>query len=415
MARADSPLAERMVFVVGARRSGTNLVQRMLSAHPRVLAVPSETHLFSHGLKPLIDHIQTVAPRAASPGLTFMEPDELVDGLRDFCDRVFDGLARALGGPGDCVIVERTPWHAYALDLITEVYPDATVVHIVRDGRDCARSLLSQDWGPSSMEEAAEEWRSSVEAARTSGPRARTYLEVRYEELIVAPEVEVARLYEGLGLPVSDGELTAALETAGVRFNVDSSAPEIGSGKWRTRLSDDDLMAFHEVAGELLGDLGYPSDLEVRSPVVAAPHRRTGLRSSLQRRKVSRQGRRARAVLQQLQASQQVLEAFASDVGDQRWDAVIAPLDDRVVVRVEGAEHWSAEGTAATVRFASLLKAHSALWSRRARWEIFAGVPHSTLVCWPAIGGGSSQHATFVLTIQGRTVTEVVFIPRGGD
>ncbi|MBA3764805.1 MAG: sulfotransferase [Actinobacteria bacterium] len=43
-------MGERMIFLVGATRSGTNLLGRMIASHPDVGAVPSESCFFSHGV-----------------------------------------------------------------------------------------------------------------------------------------------------------------------------------------------------------------------------------------------------------------------------------------------------------------------------------------------------------------------------
>ena len=58
MSRADSPLRGRMIFNVGARRSGPTGSSAFVTAHPEVAAVPSETHLFSHGIAPLFERFQ---------------------------------------------------------------------------------------------------------------------------------------------------------------------------------------------------------------------------------------------------------------------------------------------------------------------------------------------------------------------
>src|SRR5437867_3952052 len=44
----DSSLQGRMIFNLGARRSGTFWLQRIVCAHSDVAEIPSETHLFSH-------------------------------------------------------------------------------------------------------------------------------------------------------------------------------------------------------------------------------------------------------------------------------------------------------------------------------------------------------------------------------
>src|SRR6059058_6091134 len=95
MARDDSPLRDRVVFLVGARRSGTNWFERILNAHPDVVAMPSETYLFSHGIAPLAERFQHVNPGSSMMGQTFIERERLLDALRDLLDTVLcDSLER---------------------------------------------------------------------------------------------------------------------------------------------------------------------------------------------------------------------------------------------------------------------------------------------------------------------------------
>jgi hypothetical protein len=265
VSRADSPLQGRLVFLVGARRSGTNWLDRILAVHPEVLDVPSETHLFSHGIAPLAERFHEGAASSTKTGRTYFPEAEFLDAARDLCDRVFLGLGRALD-PGARLIVERTPLHVAHLALIGAVYPDAAFVHIVRDGRDVARSLRSQPWGPATIEEAAAEWRDAVRAARTDGPTLSRYREVRYEDLLADPAGQASGLFEWLGLGVDDDVLKAVLDEAGVSYNTDPASPSIGTGKWRTSLSPADLVAVDAVAGDLLAELGYDVDVPAPSP-----------------------------------------------------------------------------------------------------------------------------------------------------
>ena len=256
MGIGDSPLRDRLVFLVGARRSGTNWLQRMVCAHPDTVAIPSETHLFSHGLAPLAACFQHGTVSSPKTARVYFPCDDVPDSLRDVADRVFGGLAAALA-PGARLIVERTPWHVYHLDLIGAVYPDAAVVHIVRDGRDVARSLLSQEWGPTRMADAAEEWRSAVAEARQHGPELTRFLEVRYEALLADPAGQLPDLYRWLGLDDRDDIVRPALIEAGVRFNTDPRRPEVAEGKWRDELSALDQRTFDRIAGATLVEAGY--------------------------------------------------------------------------------------------------------------------------------------------------------------
>src|SRR4051794_2982651 len=226
MSRADSPLAGRMIFNVGARRSGTLWLQRVVTAHPDVAAVPSETHLFSHGIAPLFERFQHGAMGSTEVGRVYVERDAIVDAVRDLCDTVF---APMLGGRAR--LAERTPVHALHVALIAEVYPDAQVVHIIRDGRDVARSIVAQRWGPDGVADAACEWRLAVETARAGAPAGR-YVEVRYEDLHADPDRELRRLYGELGLAIDDAIMRAALAEAAIERNLDPAQSPVGSGKW---------------------------------------------------------------------------------------------------------------------------------------------------------------------------------------
>ena len=81
---------------------------------------------------------------------------------------------------------DKTPRYVRKLELISRVFPEARFVHVIRDGRDVALSLLERDWGPKTIEQAASLWRKRVRAGRRAGAilGRRCYIEVRYEDLV---------------------------------------------------------------------------------------------------------------------------------------------------------------------------------------------------------------------------------------
>jgi hypothetical protein len=252
VSRAESPLRGRMLFNVGARRSGTLWLQRILTSHPAICGLPTETYLFSYGISQVFDRLQHGAkgsPRVAS---VYAEREPVLDAARDLCDAIFLPHLE----PGAELLAERTPWHANHLPLIAEIYPDAHFIHIIRDGRDVARSLVSQPWGPETIAAAAEEWRETIVAARSAGLPPETLREVRYEELVADPVGGVRDLTEWLGVR-SSPELAA--EVGGEAERGENLGPDnqISSGKWRAQWTPADLREFEQVGGELLAELGY--------------------------------------------------------------------------------------------------------------------------------------------------------------
>jgi hypothetical protein len=254
VSRADSPLRGRLIFNVGARRSGTYWLQRIVCAHPDVAAVPSETHLFSHGIDLLLQRFHHGDPESPQVGSMFIDRGRLLDATRDFCDAAFETFR-----DGREYVAERTPLHALHLDLISEVYPDARVVHIIRDGRDAVRSLTAQRFGPDTVAGAAEEWQASVSAARDAGLPPDSYREVRYEEILGAPEEAIHALYGWLGLEITEEALERGLASARERANVGPSraAAGIGTRMWEQEWGDRELEEFERVAGDLLRELRY--------------------------------------------------------------------------------------------------------------------------------------------------------------
>ena len=135
------------------------------------------------------------------------------------------------------------------------------MVHIIRDGRDVARSIRAQWWGPETIEEAAREWTESVRAGRAAGATPDRYRELRYEDLLRQPELEVPALFAWLGIELTDANLAEALAEARRTRNVDKTTPaDVGEGKWRMGLSAEEQRAVAAVAGDLLVELGYDAE-----------------------------------------------------------------------------------------------------------------------------------------------------------
>jgi Sulfotransferase family len=269
----NSPLRGRMLFLVGARRSGTNWLERVLTTHPKVVAMPTETYLFSHGIQRVRDLLQHSAPGIRTTGTTYMGRDTFRAAARRFCDEIFLENLEALD-PAASFLLERTPWHAQHLDLIAGIYPDAHVIHIIRDGRAVARSLVSMGWGPSTIREAADEWRDCVAGGLKGrdlfGER---YIEVRYEDLLANPVNGAETIYEWLGLGLDGGVLEQVALEAGTKFNVDSASPTVATDKWRAEITAEDLQEFDAAAGTLARQLGYRDPDPRPGAAVPSPER----------------------------------------------------------------------------------------------------------------------------------------------
>jgi Sulfotransferase family len=370
VSREQSPLRGRMIFNVGSRRSGTFWLQRIVTAHPQVSAVGSETHLFSHGIAPLAERFHHAALGSGQVGTTFIERDTLFDALREFCDTVFAPML----APGTSRLAERTPLHALHTGLIGDIYPDGRIVHIIRDGRDVVRSLLAQQWGPENVAEGAREWRAAIETARAGAGDSARYLEVRYEDLHADPATRIAGLYHWLGLPVDDAILEHALAEAKVERNLDPKGTPAGSGKWRDTFTPEDLAAFEEVAGDVLDDLGYGREEAHGS------RPRAGLRARLRRNGHRPAPAAANGGVGEDVDAQRHLDALldAFHTAPERAGEL---LGEGATVRVvDGGSERAAGGQGARELLVAALREDQALQGRQIRGDVHPGPPMFTVM-----------------------------------
>jgi hypothetical protein len=394
-----------MVFAVGARRSGTYWLQRVLTTHPQIAGVPSETHLFSHGIAPLFDRFQHSLRSSGQVGAVYVEREVALDAARDLCDAIFGGLV----DPDARYLCERTPVHALHLELISAIYPDARYIHIIRDGREVARSLLVQDFGPDTVTEAAAEWREAVSSARVATLPPERYREVRYERLAADPEPELRDLYRWLELDPSADAIEAGLAEAGVSRNVDqASQGGVGTQRWRRDFDRGDLEAFNREAGTLLTELGYeaadPAEMprRRRAPRRVAPPARRLARSPIgalarRRRRASIDHRRRRA------GSQNVVDRLIAALREGDGDALERALDPQALVRVidgTGSER-SARGPEALELARKRLLADEAFGARQIRGDVFPALPHFGMVLTVASAQGAPRHRVLFCELRG--------------
>lgn len=409
MSIAGSALRDRLIFVVGARRSGTNWLQRVVCSHGDVVGVPAETYLFSQGIRPLMERFHHGAVSSSTTGFIHADRGALLDAVRDLCDVVFTQLRDALD-PRAARILERTPEHATVLDVIAEVYPDARVIHIIRDPRDVVRSLLAQEWGPTTVAEAAEEWRSSVAAARAASARVPHYREVRYEAMLGDPRTHIADLFAWLGLS-SGTSVEAALTEGGVRFNVDPTAPAVQEAKWRTTMRPDDVAEVERVAGDLLTETGYePASRSSRPVHPSTPARTTTPLGAARRvfsRATSKRGRSfERDTIAHVIEVQWIVDQFLDLIGRGRFEDLTLMFAPTALIRiVHRGDETRGRGEDAVRGLIARLASDPAFGGRQLQGDVHPAVPTFTAVLVFETPDGARHERVFVVTVVAERIT----------
>jgi hypothetical protein len=274
--------AGRPIFVMGCPRSGTTLLQLMLHSHPRI-ALPSETRFLLtgyHHRRRFGDLTDPARRRALAQWIVGRKEtnfsdlgldgerviEEIVAGpptLGSAFGIVFRAYARRFGKPrwGD-----KRPAYLQNLHVINHLFPNAQIVNIVRDGRDCVASLKEMPWNRMDIYRSMWVWTRGIDygrrAERELGPA--SYHEVGYERLVADPVTELGRLGAFLGEEFDEAMLSPAAAARHVLPQRDSwhpltHAPVTGArvGSWAERLEPWEVSLCEAVMGSRLRSLGY--------------------------------------------------------------------------------------------------------------------------------------------------------------
>ena len=267
------------VFIGGASRSGTTLLGTMLGSSCDAVAVPearfkwtllasmkdgSDSVVLPSAIRQLSADWKFGQWRIALPAASETAGEEARYG--DLLRCLARQYAERVGKPDARAWVDHTPGNVKYMARLGRVLPDARFVHLIRDGRAVASSLLPLDWGPNDVFEAAHLWMAKVgmglAACSALGDRA---MSVRYEDLVYEPHATLKQLCGFLGLTYDDGMVArrdfelpgyTAEQHALVTGLPDPSRAE----RWRTLLSSKQVEAFEYLTGDMLAYLGY--DLE---------------------------------------------------------------------------------------------------------------------------------------------------------
>lgn len=251
---SDNPLNDP-VFVVGCPRSGTTLLGNCLISHPNTTG--SEESLFLIDMwRILSDLHHGLNSRKYKPLQDFITTDSLLKSIKTFSDSLFMKY-RSQGS----FFIDHTPWYACILPMILSIYPNAKIIHIIRDGRQVEESLhkfhnSGVPWAGSTIQNRVKLWTDIVHQARKSSKLLpeNSYLEIKYEDLCSNKEITIMRVSKFIGLDYNKKMLDAFKKRHAAPSRKDISVATTG---WPDSYSTEDKKTFLKIGGELLSTLGY--------------------------------------------------------------------------------------------------------------------------------------------------------------
>lgn len=191
------------LFVLGFPRSGTTLLEQMLSAHPRIAAGDE---------LPFVAEITNLMPRMLDSPLAYPEAlSELWMGdHRDDLDNLRDHYLRKVGQlgivpPGAAWFTDKMPLNETDLGLISLLFPESPLLHVTRHPLDvvlsvysnllthgyyCAYSLESAALHYARIADLVDQYRREIDMR---------YLRVRYEDMVDDQETTVRAILSFIG------------------------------------------------------------------------------------------------------------------------------------------------------------------------------------------------------------------------
>ena len=237
------------IFLVGAERSGTTLLRLMLDHHPQIA--------FNYEFEYAVDQM---GADGHWPDLSsyheylsyhriFKDSGFQIDSSLDYPTLVNSFLLQKQKRDQK-PIIGATVHHQF--HHLAKIWPQAKFIHIIRDGRDVARSNILMGWAGNFFT-SVELWitAENLWAKLSRQLKPEQNITIRYENLIQAPETELTKLCEFIGVTFDQAMFDYAQHST-----YDLPDPKIVY-RWRTQFTDSEIQLAECKIAKLLEERGY--------------------------------------------------------------------------------------------------------------------------------------------------------------
>jgi hypothetical protein len=289
-ARLDR-IAASLFFIVGCGRSGTTLVQSVLLSHPNVV-IPPETK-FASKFPAQTPHLRDLTSDAAfDRALNLTVAYERPKGV-PFNEARFRELARAAPRSWDGILLallaavaehegrprvgEKSTDHTRCVGRLSESFPRARFVHLLRDPRAVMLSRIRAGFSSGRLGTEVPRWLEAVRLHREHADRLgpQRYHLLRYESLVTDFQQNVEAICRFLDLDMRP-EMLAPHQRASTGFTDRSRAWMTNTlrpvfrdsvDKWRTELTPTQIAMIEHALGPEMREMGYePSGARTAAP-----------------------------------------------------------------------------------------------------------------------------------------------------
>ena len=264
------------VFLVASERSGTTLMRLMLDGHPDL----TWCHEFSYA-------VDLVSEDGSPPDLgqyydyldidrVFQSTGYSVDETLGYHDLVNTFLQQRVDARGGTIVGANVHRASHRLPRL---WPNARYIHLVRDPRDVAASIMEQGWFGSYWH-ATDHWhRAELEwdTLRGTLPPDR-YIEITFEDLVADPKATLTKACDFIGVPYTN----AVLDTYTASTDYGTADPS-RIQSWATNMSVENVGLVEARSRDLLVARGYELSGQLIPDLSASDLRRLNLRDRVGR------------------------------------------------------------------------------------------------------------------------------------
>ena len=160
----------------------------------------------------------------------------------------------------------KTPKYVLHLSLLNELFPESKIIHVIRDPRDVAASILKAGW-TSTIKETALYWDKRVRAGiegRSFGED--RYYELKYESLLKNPGKKISEICNWLNIDFDkkyiedykeDGSRSSIVKHEELFDLIGKPIDPSRAYAWKKKMSKADVAEIEQINKELIEHLGY--------------------------------------------------------------------------------------------------------------------------------------------------------------
>lgn len=264
------------VFVGGHPRSGTTLLGAMIGAHSDFVCTPEsqfKTRVLRHSSiadKGIINmqtafHLIRKNWRFKIWDLDIHSlPYNEIHSYPELIFWIVKVYGEKSGKSNAGIWVDHTPSNIKNANALLELFPEAKFIHIVRDGRAVASSIMPLDWGANTVDTAARSWVKRLLHYLTveSSLGDKKIIRIRFEDLVQKPETTLRRVCLFLNIDyqpqmVQGGGLKVPQYTSKQHSLIGKGPDPKEVNAWKKELTPRQVEIFESIAGDLLLSLGY--------------------------------------------------------------------------------------------------------------------------------------------------------------